>query len=265
MPDAPLLQQFRLDGKTAVITGVGPGIGAHVARAYAAVGANVVANARTAQRVHDVVDDIVAGGGTAVAVPGDIGHRDEPARLVAAAQEHYGGVDIVFHNAMGGASPSATGTSLDLTEEAWSEAVDVNLLAPFRLAQAAIPVMKAGAGGSIINVLTTAAYTPVTTLPLAAYGSTKAALATLTRYLAKECGPDVRANAICPGTIAADVETADERSAQPMWAPLLAGIPLGRVGFADETVGAALFLASPASSYITGQVIFVDGGRVSTS
>jgi NAD(P)-dependent dehydrogenase (short-subunit alcohol dehydrogenase family) len=124
--------------------------------------------------------------------------------------------------------------------------------------------MKARGGGSIINVLTTAAFTPVTTMPLAAYGSTKARLAMLTRYLAKECGPDIRVNAICPGTVAADSESADLRAGQPAWAPLLAGIPLGRVGVADEVVGAAMFLASPASSYITGQVIFVDGGRVNT-
>jgi NAD(P)-dependent dehydrogenase (short-subunit alcohol dehydrogenase family) len=264
MNQADLLHRFRLDGKTAIVTGVGPGIGAHVARAFASLGANVVANARTIDRVHSVVDEILAEGGSALAVPGDIGLKDDLGNVISVTLDAFGGVDILFHNAASGTGSEPAGSSLDLDEAVWQAAINVNLLAPFRFAQALVPVMRARGGGSIINVLTTAAFTPVTTLPLAAYGSTKAGLAMLTRYLAKECGPDIRANAICPGTVAADNESADTRAGQPAWAPLMAGIPLGRVGVADEVVGAAVFLASPASSYTTGQVIFVDGGRVNT-
>jgi NAD(P)-dependent dehydrogenase (short-subunit alcohol dehydrogenase family) len=259
------LSQFRLDGKTAVVTGIGPGIGSHVARAFAAVGARVVANARSEARVEALVAEIKASGNDAVGVPGDIGSEAVIDRIVSAAVSTYGGADILFHNAAAGAGAPGTGNSLDLDDRTWHDAVSVNLFAPFRLAKRLVPVMVQQGQGSIINVLTTAAFTPVTTIPLAAYGSTKAGLAMLTRYLAKECGPSVRVNAICPGTIAADAESAQVRAGQPEWAPLLSGIPLGRVGYADETVGAALFLASAASSYVTGQVIFVDGGRVSAA
>jgi NAD(P)-dependent dehydrogenase (short-subunit alcohol dehydrogenase family) len=264
MNENHLLQRFRLDDKTAIVTGVGPGIGTHVAQAFASLGANIVANARTADRVHSVADEITAEGGSALAVPGDIGIKEDLGRVIAATLDTYGGVDILFHNAASGAGSEPAGSSLDLDEAVWQAAVNVNLMAPFRFAQALVPVMRARGGGSIIHVLTTAAFTPVTTMPLAAYGSTKAGLAMLTRYLAKECGPDIRANAICPGTVAANSESAGIRAERPEWAPLMAGIPLGRVGMADEVVGAAVFLASPASSYTTGQVIFVDGGRVNT-
>jgi NAD(P)-dependent dehydrogenase (short-subunit alcohol dehydrogenase family) len=260
-----VLARFRLDGRTALITGIGPGIGAHVARAFGAVGANVVACARTAERVDALVDEIVLAGGSATGVAADIGLEEGVAKVVESAVASYGGVDILFHNAAAGAGSSPGAHSLDLDEGTWEQAVAVNLMAPFRLAQALAPGMRAAHGGSIINVLTTAAFTPVTTLPLAAYGSTKAGLAMLTRYLAKECGPEIRVNAICPGTVASDAQSAESRSANPEWAPLMSGIPLARVGLADEVVGAALFLASAASSYVTGQVIFVDGGRVSAA
>ena len=259
-----LLGRFRLDGKVVIVTGIGPGIGSHVARAFAAAGASVVANSRSKERVNALVDQITSEGGVAAPAPGDIGRAQVVTEVVDTAVSAYGGLDIVFHNAAAGAGSETTGNSLGLSEEVWQSAVDVNLMAPFRLAQACVPLMKQRGGGSIVNVLSTAGFNPVTTIPLAAYGSTKAGLAMLTRYLAKESGPDVRVNAICPGTIAADGESARVRSEQQAWAPLMAGIPLGRVGFADEVVGAALFLASSASSYITGQVIFVDGGRVST-
>jgi NAD(P)-dependent dehydrogenase (short-subunit alcohol dehydrogenase family) len=223
-----------------------------------------VANARSKERVDALVDEIISEGGRAAGAPGDIGTAEVVGRVVDTAVSAYGGVDVVFHNAAAGAGAATSGNSLGLKEEVWQNAVNVNLLAPFRLAQACVPLMTERGGGSIVNVLTTAAFNPVTTIPLAAYGSTKAGLAMLTRYLAKECGPDVRVNAICPGTIAADGESARVRSEHQAWAPLMAGIPLGRVGLADEVVGAALFLASGASTYITGQVIFVDGGRVNT-
>ena len=116
--------------------------------------------------------------------------------------------------------------------------------------------MKARGKGVIINVLSASAFR--VSLPVVPYGVTKAALHTLTRYLAKACGPEVRVNALCPATISVDGEVWEAFRAN------LATTPFGRSGLASETVGAALFLASDASSYSTGQVVFVDGGRVNT-
>jgi len=256
--------RFRLDGKTVVVTGAGPGIGSHVSRAYASVGARIVVCARNADRVRALADEIVARGGRAVGVPGDIGAKETIDRVLATANDEFGSVDVIFHNAAAGTGQHA-GCSLDLSEDDWTSAINVNLLAPFRLAQAVVPGMRACGSGSVINVLSTAAFTPVTTVPLAAYGATKAALAMLTRYLAKECAPEVRVNAICPGTIAADLESAKVRSGQRAWEALMSQVPLERVGQAEEVVGAALYLASEASSYVTGQVMFVDGGRVNAA
>jgi NAD(P)-dependent dehydrogenase (short-subunit alcohol dehydrogenase family) len=250
--------QFRLDGKVALVTGIGPGIGEHVARAFAAAGAKVVVSARTASRVETLAAAIQSEGGEALAVPADVSKCADLEHLVSAAVVAYGQVDVVFGNAPGSSGMGMDMDPLGLTDEDWQHSVDVNLLAPYRLARALVPSMRLNGGGVFINVLSTAGFTPIPGLAAAAYGSTKAGLQMLTRYLAKECGPEIRANAICPGTIDAAGEMRD------VWRETVGGVPLRRVGRASEVVGAALLLASPAGSYITGQTIFVDGGRVNT-
>ena len=137
----------------------------------------------------------------------------------------------------------------------WRNAVELNVTTPFDLCQAFVPGMRARGHGAVINLLSTAAFAVVP--PMLAYGAMKSALWTLTKYLARECAPEVRVNAICPGTV-------QEGGAMkvPTWSKLLPLTALGRVGDSNELAGAALFLASDASNYTTGQVIFVDGGRV---
>ncbi|MBW8825945.1 MAG: SDR family oxidoreductase [Acidobacteria bacterium] len=250
-----VLRPFRLDGRTALITGIGPGIGEHVALAYAAAGARIVACSRTAAKVEDLAARIEAAGGTAIGVAADVSRADDVERLLDEATARFGPVHVLFHNATGG-GVGRRQDSLDLSTEDWSEGVAIHLTTPFRMAQALIPGMREAGGGSIINVLSTAGFTPVPGIGAMAYGATKAGLEMLTRYLALECGPEVRANCLCPGTIDPHGET------RPVWEPILGKIPMKRVGFAQEVAGAALFLASDASSYITGQTIFVDGGRV---
>jgi NAD(P)-dependent dehydrogenase (short-subunit alcohol dehydrogenase family) len=229
-----------------------------VARAYEAAGAKVVASARTAERVEELAGAIQAGGGDALAVAADVSRRADLERLVATALGAYGHVDVVFSNAPGSSGMGMDMDPLGLTDEDWQHSVDVNLLAPYRLARALVPHMRASGGGVFISVLSTAGFTPVPGIAGAAYGATKAGLEMLTRYLAKELGPEIRANAICPGTI-------DPQGAmRDIWRDVVEGVPLQRVGRASEVVGAALLLASAAGSYITGQTIFVDGGRVNT-
>lgn len=248
-----VLDRFRLDGRTALVTGVGPGIGEHVARGFAAAGARVALCARTPERVDAVAAAIGSDGGEALPIVADVGILDHLDRLVSAIDDRFGAVHVLFHNAAAGVGG---GPSLELTDDQWATGIAVNVLAPFRLAKALVPGMQAAGHGSIINVLSTAAFTPVPGIGAMAYGATKSALETMTRYLAMECGPVVRANCLCPGTI-------DPTGAmRPIWEPLTDKIPMHRIGRADEAVGAALYLASDASSYVTGQTIFVDGGRV---
>jgi NAD(P)-dependent dehydrogenase (short-subunit alcohol dehydrogenase family) len=249
------LERFRLDGRTALITGASRNIGAAIARAFAEAGATLAVNARTAGPLEEMAAAVRERYRVPVtAIAADVTQPAERARLIAEVERQLGHVDVLVNNATSAGRPS---TGLSTTREMWGAAVEANLMAPFELCRAFIPGMRASGRGSVINVLSTAAFAVVG--PMLAYGATKAALWTMTRYLARECAPAVRVNAICPGTVqeggAMKVES---------WARLLPLTALGRVGDSNELAGAALFLASDASSYTTGQVIFVDGGRVST-
>lgn len=250
-----VFNKFRLDGRTAIITGIGPGIGAHVAQAYAEAGANVVLAARGKDKLERLAKTIRADGGKALPVPCDVGKKEDLDRLVASAQDAFGTVDILFNNAAG-SSVAPRKTMFDTTDEDWELALRVNVLAPFKLARALVPGMKKAGRGSIVTVLAQSAFTPIPAM--ASYGCTKAALAALTRYMARDCAPEVRVNGICPGTITNDGVMRE------IWKPLMAGVALGRLGWAEEVSATALYLASEASSFITGQIIFVDGGRVAT-
>jgi NAD(P)-dependent dehydrogenase (short-subunit alcohol dehydrogenase family) len=252
-----IFDRFRLDGKTAIVTGAGPGIGAHVAWAYGVCGANVVVAARNAERNQALADQINAAGGKALAVQCDVGVKEDVERLVHEAQSNFGTVDILFNNAT--AAPNRN-DMLAQTDDDWVECLNVNLLAPYRLSKMLIPAMRAKGNGSIINVLSTSGFLVLP--PYIAYGCTKAGLTHMTRYLAKEAAPEVRVNNLCAGTTTPDGMSAAEATG-PI-AGTIPGVPLGRVGAAHEYIGVALLLASNAATYTTGQTIFVDGGRVHT-
>lgn len=250
-----VLDRFRLDGRTAIVTGIGPGIGEHVAKAFAEVGANVVCAARTAEKVERVAGEIEAAGGRAIAVPTDVARADDLAALVDRARAAFGPVSVVFNNAYTGSVPLDSGP-WDVPDELWQLAYAVNVLAPYRLAKLTRADMAEVGRGSIVTLLTCAALTPIA--PQVTYGVTKAGTHMLTRYLAKVCGPGVRVNALCPGSMTPDGEM------RPVFRDLVSRNAIQRVGAADEIVGAALFLASDASSYTTGSVVYVEGGRVNT-
>lgn len=250
-----VLDRFRLDGRTAIVTGAGPGIGAHVAHAFAEVGANVVVTARTPGKAESVAEAIKDKGGHALGLTSDCAKTGDLESLVEQSRKMFGPVHILFHNAAVGPLP-IDASIWDTPDDVWEQTVAVNMLAPFRLAKMLVPEMKKEGYGSIINLLTCAAFTPI--LPQIAYGSTKTALQMMSRYLAKDCAPEVRVNCICPGSTSPDGANRDD------FAPHVQSNAIKRPGLADETVGAALLLASPASSYTTGQVIFCEGGRVGT-
>lgn len=253
------LSRFALDGRTAIVTGVGPGIGAHAATAFAELGANVVCAARSTEVLTRVVDGIREAGGQALAVPTDVGDRHQLEALVAAAHDAFGPVHVILNNAATG-DIAVDHDPWSVPDEVWYRAMDVNLLAPYRLTGLVFDDMRAHGKGSIITVLSCGGFTPIP--PQFAYGSTKAGLHMLTRYLAKQCAPYARVNAICPGSMNPD--PVRESPAAAAFAPHVAKNAIARPGYADEVVGAALLLASDASSYTTGSVIFAEGGRVGT-
>jgi NAD(P)-dependent dehydrogenase (short-subunit alcohol dehydrogenase family) len=253
-----VLDRFRLDGRTAIITGVGPGVGEHVAKALAELGANVVICARTAPRLERIVREITAAGGRAIAATGDVGKKDDLIRLVATTHDHFGPVHIVFNNAAAGVVYEKDGGLWANTDEVWTTAFNVNLLATWRLAELTTADMQKHGKGSIISVQSCGGFTPIP--PAVAYGVSKAGLAFLTRELAKALAPHTRVNALCVGSMSPDGEEAEIHRGLG----LAQRNAIKRFGAADEAVGAAILLASDASSYTTGSTIFTEGGRVGT-
>jgi NAD(P)-dependent dehydrogenase (short-subunit alcohol dehydrogenase family) len=254
---ANVLDRFGLKGRTAIVTGIGPGIGEHVAKAYAELGANVVCAARTGEKVERVARQIREAGGQAIAVPTDVGQASDLRRLVDATHKAFGPVHVIFNNAAAGVIDIQAGIWGN-TDEVWNTAMSVNVLATYRLAELTHADMQAHGKGSIITVQSCGGFTPL--LPAIAYGVSKAALAMLTRHLAKALAPSARVNSICIGSMSPDGQEAEIHKGYN----LAARNAIKRFGAADEAVGAALLLASDASSYTTGSIIWVEGGRVGT-
>jgi len=252
-----VLDRFRLDGRTAIVTGIGPGVGEHVAKAYAELGANVVCASRNADNYERVAREINAAGGKAIGVACDVGNKEQRTNLVAKAREAYGPIHILFNNAAAGVM-DINKSFWDTDDDIWDTALGVNVLGPFHLAKLVFPDMEKHGKGAIINVESCGGFTPM--LPNVAYTTSKAALMFLTRSLAKACAPHARVNALCVGSMSPDGQELDIHKGYN-----LAGKnAIQRFGAADETVGAAILLASDASSYTTGSCIFVEGGRVGT-
>lgn len=253
-----VLDRFRLDGRTAILTGVGPGVGEHVAKAYAELGANVVISARSGDRLARIVGEITQAGGRAVGIAADAGSKPDLERLVARAHDAFGPVHIVFNNAAAGVVYSPEGDIWLNTDEVWKTAMDVNLMATWRLAELTADDMQSHGKGSIISVQSCGGFTPIP--PAIAYGVSKAALAFLTRSLAKALAPHTRVNALCVGSMSPDGQEADIHKGLN----LAQRNAIKRFGAADEAVGAAILLAGDGSTYTTGSTVFTEGGRVGT-
>jgi len=247
------LDKFRLDDKVAIITGAGRGIGAATAAMFAEAGADVVIGARTEAQLATVAGDVEAHGRRAVVVAGDLSSREGLARLVDTAVEEFGGIDVVVNN-VGGSMPQAF---METSEKAFDGAMRWNVTTAFNLSQLAVPHMVERPGANIVNIASTAGL--FASRGFAAYGTAKAALIHLTKALAQDLAPRIRVNAVCPGSIATsalDIVLQTPELEQTM----NESTPLGRLGEPDEIAAAALYLASPASAYTTGQFLGVDGG-----
>ena len=247
----------RLEGKVALITGAGSGIGRVAATLFADEGARVVVADVVGHQAEQAADQIVGAGGTAVAVAVDVADEGQVAGMVSAAVDTYGSLDILFNNA--GIFPDDDGGVLDTPPETWQRVMDVNLRGVWFGCRAAVPAMLASGGGSIVNVASFVALMGAATAQIA-YTASKGGVLAMTRELAVEYARQgIRANSICPGPI----ET-------PLLAELLADparrqrrlvhIPMGRFGRPEEIARAALFLASDDASFVTGSALVVDGG-----
>ena len=241
---------FDLTGKIALVTGGSRGLGRAMVLAFARAGADVVIASRKLDACEAVAREVEALGRRALPVAAHVGNWNDNDMLAARAYDHFGRVDVLVNNA--GMSPLAPSLA-ETTEALFDKIVDVNFKGPFRLSVLVGERMKAGAGGAIINLSSTAAFKPEpNTVP---YGGAKAAVNAMTVALAKAFAPKVRVNCIAPGPFLTDVSGAwrDNETYRK-------SLGLQRFGEPDEIVGTALYLASDASSYTTGAVIRVDGG-----
>ncbi|CFE34635.1 short-chain dehydrogenase/reductase [Mycobacterium tuberculosis] len=251
---AMILDMFRLDDKVAVITGGGRGLGAAIALAFAQAGADVLIASRTSSELDAVAEQIRAAGRRAHTVAADLAHPEVTAQLAGQAVGVFGKLDIVVNN-VGGTMPN---TLLSTSTKDLADAFAFNVGTAHALTVAAVPLMlEHSGGGSVINISSTMGR--LAARGFAAYGTAKAALAHYTRLAALDLCPRVRVNAIAPGSIltsALEVVAANDE----LRAPMEQATPLRRLGDPVDIAAAAVYLASPAGSFLTGKTLEVDGG-----
>lgn len=255
-----------LEGKVAIVSGVGPGLGREIALAFAREGASLALGARTSARLEAVAAEIESNGGRAVWAECDIVEPDGPRRLVDACLEAFGRVDVLVNNAF---TPDVFKPFESVDLDDWERIMRVNCFGNLRVTQAVVPHMRAAGGGSIVFV-----GSMIVRKPLAlqgGYAASKAALLTAAHVLAKELGPaNIRVNSVVPGWMWGpsvegyfkSVEAKTGRSVQEQYDEVAASIPLGRIPTDEDCANAVVFLASDLAVAVTGQSLDVNGGEV---
>jgi 7-alpha-hydroxysteroid dehydrogenase len=250
---ANILDSFRLDGQVAIVTGSGRGIGAGTALAYADAGADVVVSARTVSQLEATAEKIRERGQRALVVPCDVLQAEQREALVAKTVEEFGRVDILVNNA-GGWPPKAT---LDTTESEFDACFRFNVTTALAMTRLCVPKMvETAGGGAIVNISSVAGR--FNARGFAAYGVAKAALSFLTKNLAQDFAPKVRVNGIAVGSIL--TEALEGFMTDAFEQQMLAKTPMKRLGKVEDIAACALYLASPAASYVTGEIYGVNGG-----
>ncbi len=247
----------RLEGKVALITGAGSGIGKEAALLFAAEGARVACVDLNADSAAATASEIEAGGGDAIAVTADVSSAKDSAAMIEAAEGTFGALHVLFNNA--GIMHSDDGDAQGTSEEIWDLTMNVNAKGVFLGCKYGIPAIRRSGGGSIVNTASFVAHLGAAT-PQVAYTASKGAVLALTRELAVvHAREGIRVNALCPGPLRTELlmkflDTDEKKQRR------LVHVPMGRFGLAEEMAKAALFLASEDASYITGSEFLVDGG-----
>lgn len=251
-----ILDRFNLDGGVAIVTGAGQGIGQAIAIAYAEAGADVVCSARTLSDVEATAEQIRELGRRALAVQCDVTDEEQRKALVESSLNTMGKITHLV-NCVGGGGPN---DPKSMPADEFSNALNYNITSAYALTQLCIPSMQNAGQGNVINITSAAAR--YIQKHFTAYGSAKAGLTHLTKLLAQDLAPIIRVNAIAPGPI---LTGALERAVPEQLLQVMAdNTPLKRIGNTEDISSAALFLASPASDWVTGKVIEVDGGAETT-
>jgi len=267
-----ITEEYRVDGKVAIVTGAGRGIGKAIALVLAEAGADITVVARTREQVQQTAEEIRQLGRKALAIPADVSQEDQIKKVVAETISQFGRIDILVNNAgiairkpvalLPGAEMPVWGGTKDnpQTLEEWHNVMDTNLTSAVLFAQAVGPHMMKQRKGKVINTSSTCADEG---LPgISAYSASKAGLSTFTRCLASEWGPfNINVNAVAPGMITTDM-TVDHFRDPKNTEAILGRIPLGRLGEPRDVALLVLFLAAEASDYVTGQIFTIDGGAM---
>jgi 7-alpha-hydroxysteroid dehydrogenase len=252
-----ILDRFRLTDRIALVTGAGRGIGRGIAKAFAEAGAHVVCAARTAEQIEDAAEEIRGLGRRALALPCDVNDVSQLERLVSRSLEEFGRVDVLVNNA-GGTPPTPV---LQLSDEAFEQAFHFNVTTALNLSRQLLGQMVKEEGSAIVNISSGMGH--LVESGFVAYGTAKAALSHMTRLMASEFAPRVRVNAIAVGATLTDALTLFVKGELRTQMEELT--PMGRLGEVEDIAAMALYLASPASSWVTGKVFEVDGGAVASN
>jgi 7-alpha-hydroxysteroid dehydrogenase len=252
-----ILELFRIDGKVAVVTGSGRGIGRAIALGLADAGADVVVTSRRAEDLAEVAEQVRARGRRALEVPGDLKEPGMPQRVAEATIAEFGHLDVWVNNA-GGTDDAHVQPMTVTTDEQMRDMLELNLIAAAAGSREA--ALRMTRGGAIVNVSSGAGMRAAPNT--AAYAASKAALLNLTQTIAAELAPDgIRVNAISPGMVPTDSFYRVLQFTEDDLEKLARTVPLGRMGTPDDMAAAVLYFASPASGWVTGQNLLIGGGR----
>jgi len=251
-----LEQLFSLKGNVAIVTGGGNGIGKACCLMLAKAGASIAVSDLKVEDAKKVADEIKSNGGKAIAVACNVTEDAELVNLVDETVKNFGKINYLVNNAGGGGGGRENPFKITVDDFAWR--FKLNVFSVWRLSQLCVPYMQIDGGGSIVNISSMSSI--MASHNMSAYGSAKAAMNQMTKYLAMDFGPEVRVNVVGPGAIKTDALASV--LTPEMEKEMLKNTPLKRLGFPDDIAGAVLYFCAPISQWVSGQLLFVNGGGI---